>query len=66
MEFMRSLFTEHHNQWDQILPKGEFVYNDSPNKSNGKSPFQIMYGIHPRGILELRDLKHDEFRSVAT
>jgi hypothetical protein len=35
---LRSLVTEHHNQWDQILPQEEFAYNDSPNKSTGKRP----------------------------
>jgi hypothetical protein len=34
------------------------------NRSTGKSPFEIVYGIHPRGITELRDLNQDEFRSV--
>jgi hypothetical protein len=48
------LVTEHHNQWDQILPQAEFAYNDSPNRSTGKIPFQIVYGMHPRGISELR------------
>jgi hypothetical protein len=58
---LRSLVTEHHSQWDQILPQAEFAYNDSPNISTGKSPFQIVYGMHPRGISELRTLGHDEF-----
>jgi hypothetical protein len=58
---LRSLVTEHNNQWDQILPQAEFEYNDSPNRSTGKIPFQIVYKIHPRGILELRDLGRDEF-----
>jgi hypothetical protein len=58
---LRSLVTEHNNQWDQILPQAEFAYNDSPNRSTGKSPFQIVYGMHPRGISELRDLGRDEF-----
>jgi hypothetical protein len=54
---LRSLVTEHHNQWDQILPQVEFAYNDSPNKRTGKSPFQILYGMQPRGVSELRDLE---------
>jgi hypothetical protein len=60
----RSLVTEHHNQWDQILPQAEFAYNDSPNKSTGKSPFQILYGMQPRGVSELRDLEQGEIRST--
>jgi hypothetical protein len=45
---LRILVTEHHNQWDQILSQEEFVYNDSPNRSTGKSPFQILYGMKPK------------------
>jgi hypothetical protein len=61
---LRSLVTEHHSQWDQILPQAEFAYNDSPNRSTGKSPFQILYGMQPRGVSELRDLEQSEIRSV--
>jgi hypothetical protein len=53
----RSLVTEHHNQWDNILPQAEFAYNDSINRSTWKSPFQVVYGMQPRGISELRDSK---------
>jgi hypothetical protein len=34
------------------------------NRITGKSPFEIVYGIQPRGIIELRDLNQDEFRSA--
>jgi hypothetical protein len=61
---LRSLVTEHHNQWDQILPQEEFAYNDSPNRSTGKIPFQILYGMQPRGVSELRDLEQGEIRSI--
>jgi hypothetical protein len=40
----------------------EFAYNDSPNRSTGKSPFQILYGMQPRGVSDLRDLEQSEFR----
>jgi hypothetical protein len=56
-KLLRSLVIEHHNQWDQILPQAEFAYNDSPNRSTGKSPFQILNGMQPRGVSELRDLE---------
>jgi hypothetical protein len=61
---LRSLVTEHNSQWDQILPQAEFAYNDSPNRSTGRIPFQIVYGMQPRGISELRDLGQNEFRSA--
>jgi hypothetical protein len=61
---LRSLVAEHHNQWDQILPQAEFAYNNSPNRSTGKIPFQILYGMQPRGVLDLRDLGQSEIRSA--
>jgi hypothetical protein len=60
---LRSLVTEHHSQWDQILPQDEFAYNDSLNRSIGKTPFQIVYGMHPREISKFRYLGHNEFKS---
>jgi hypothetical protein len=54
-DLLRSLVTEHHSSWDQILPQAEFEYNDSVNRSTGKSPFQILYGTQPRGVSKLRE-----------
>jgi transposase InsO family protein len=34
-DLLRSLVTEHHSQWDNILPQAEFAYNDSVNRSTG-------------------------------
>jgi hypothetical protein len=61
---LRSLDTEHHNQWDQILPQAEFAYNDSTNMITGKSIFQILYRMQPRGVSELRDVEQGEIKSV--
>ena len=55
--------TEHHSQWDHILPQAEFSYNDSINRSTWQSPFQIVYGMQPRGVFELKYSKKDEFVS---
>jgi hypothetical protein len=56
--------TEHHTSWDQILPQAEFTYNDSVNRSTGKSPFQILYGTQPRGVSELRESEQAETSSA--
>ena len=53
---LRSLVYEHPKQWDLALAQVEFAYNDSPNRSTCMSPFQIVYGMHPRGVYEFRDL----------
>jgi hypothetical protein len=63
-DLLRSLVTEHHSQWDQILAQAKFAYNKSMNISTGKSPFQIVYGMNPRGVSKLRDLDQSEFKSV--
>jgi hypothetical protein len=34
------------------------------NRSTGKSPFQIVYGMNLTGVSELRDLKHSKIRSA--
>jgi hypothetical protein len=44
-DLLRILVTEHHIQWDHILPQEEFYYNDSFNRSIGHNPFQIVYGM---------------------
>ena len=64
-DFLRSIVTEHHIQWDHILPQAEFSYNDSIKRSTGQSPFQILYGMQPRGFSKLKDLKQNEFISAS-
>lgn len=61
---LRSLTGENSWLWDRALAQVEFAYNNSPNCSTGYSPFQILYGMHPRGIHELRDLGKLEWRSA--
>lgn len=52
----RCLTKKYNQSWDVILPQEEFSFNDSLNISTGKKPFQIVYGMHPRGPLDLKDL----------
>jgi hypothetical protein len=58
-----SLVREHPNQWDHVLAQAKFTYNDSSNRSTSQSPFHIAYGIHPRGVYELRNLGKAKLRS---
>lgn len=53
---LRCLTQEHGSSWDSILAQAEFAYNDSVNRSTGRTPSQIVYGVHPRGVLELRSI----------
>jgi hypothetical protein len=64
-DLLRSLVTDHHSSWDQILPQEEFTYNDSVNQSTGRSPFHILYGTQPRGVSELRESGQAETSSAS-
>jgi len=61
---LRNLVRENSRMWDRVLAQAEFAYNDLSNRSTGLSPFQILYGMHPRGVHELRDPGLQERRSA--
>lgn len=63
-KLLRYLTKQHGEAWDMIIPQAEYAYNDSTNMITGRSPFEIVYGVHPRGILELRDLQGFDKRSA--
>lgn len=46
-----------------IIPQAKYAYNGSVNRTTGRSPFEIIYGMHPRGACEIRDLVAMEYRS---
>jgi hypothetical protein len=47
-----------------VLAQAKFAYNNSPNRSTGMSPFQILYEMHPRSVFKMRNLGKWEMRSV--
>ena len=53
---LQSLVGDNLWMWDRVLAQVEFAYNDLPNCSTNYNPFQILYGMHPRKVQELRDL----------
>lgn len=50
---LRCLTKEYGQAWDVIISQEEYAYNDSKNRNTGKSPFEIVYGMHPRGLSEI-------------
>ena len=50
---LRCIVGEKPKQWDLTLPQAKFSYNSSLNRSTGKSPFQVVYGHNPQGVLNL-------------
>jgi hypothetical protein len=61
---LRCLVGDKPTGWDLILPQAEFAYNNSVNRSTGKSPFQIVYGSNPRNASELRKIDKGEISSA--
>ena len=54
---LRKLSTDQPKVWDRLLPGVLFAYREVPQSTTGFSPFQMVYGIKPRGPVSLlRDL----------
>ena len=61
---LRCLVGDKPKGWDLILPQEKLGYNNSINRSTGRSPFQIVYGSSPRTALELRKMEQGERTSA--
>ena len=62
---LRCLVGDTPNGWDKVLAQAEFANNNYVNRSIGKTPFEIVTRMHPRGILDSRDVAGEEKRSIA-
>jgi len=52
-KLLRCLAGTKPKQWDLALPQAEFAYNRSKSRTTGMSPFEIVYGQNPSGVLDL-------------
>ena len=50
--------------WEMVLIQAKFAYNNYVNRSIGKTHFEVIPGMHPRGILDQRDVVGEEKRST--
>ena len=53
---LRCLVGDAVKTWDSRLPQAEFAHNRTVNRSSGFSPFHVVYGILPRGPVDLSTL----------
>ena len=65
-QMLRKLSADQPKNWDRILPGVLFAYREVPQSTTGLSPFEMVYGVKPRGPLSLlRDLwlkpEYDDF-----
>ena len=52
-EMLRSYIHPLSDDWDKHLTTVEFAYNNSTQRSTGRSPFYVAYGFHPRTPADL-------------
>ena len=52
-QYLRIYCSYHQDDWSQLLPLTEFVYNNAKNASMGTSPFFANYGYHPRHTIRV-------------
>ncbi|CAA6666528.1 unnamed protein product [Spirodela intermedia] len=50
---LQSLVGESLTTWDLIIPRAEFAYNSSTNRTTSMSPFEIAHGLAPCKPLDL-------------
>ena len=50
---LRKVVSRDGKDWDLLLPYLLFAVREIPQSSTGFSPFEILYGRHPRGILDV-------------
>ena len=50
---LQKLTEEDGKHWDQLLPYLLFAIREVPKSSTGLTPFELLYGRRPRGLLDL-------------
>lgn len=53
---LRCLVGDAITKWDTKLPQAEFAHNHSLNRSLGFCPFEVVYGVIPRGQVDFSHL----------
>ena len=61
---LRCLVENKSSNWKMVLTQAKFAYNNFVNRSIGKTPFEIVARMQPRGVSDLRDVVGVEKRSV--
>ena len=59
---LRCLVANKPSNWEMILAQAEFAYNNFVNRNTGKTHFEIVTRMQPRGISYLRDIVDEESR----
>ncbi|KAG6924293.1 hypothetical protein G0U57_017846, partial [Chelydra serpentina] len=52
-DMIRKVVNRDRKNWDTFLPYLMFAIREVPQTSTGFSPFELIYGRHPHGILDI-------------
>ena len=52
--YLRAFSRHEPDNWDDLLPLGEFSYNSSVHASTGKTPFELDLGYTPRMPIDVK------------
>ena len=52
-QMLKNAMDTDRKNWDQLLPRVLFAVRELPQASTGFSPFELIYGRRPRGLLDL-------------
>uniref|UniRef100_A0A803JG23 Gypsy retrotransposon integrase-like protein 1 n=1 Tax=Xenopus tropicalis TaxID=8364 RepID=A0A803JG23_XENTR len=47
-QYLRCYVSDNQSTWSELLPWAEFAYNNATHSSSGRSPFFVLYGLHPK------------------
>jgi hypothetical protein len=55
--YLRTFTSQQQDDWDDLLPSGEFHYNNSKHSSTQQTPFMVNTGRHPHKGFEPQQLR---------
>lgn len=55
---LKALVDQNPGGWEKVLSMAEFAYNALINRTTGKSPFEIVYGVIPKQVTDLIECDH--------
>jgi hypothetical protein len=57
---LRAVLKKNIKMWEECLPHVEFAYNHSLHSTTKMCPFEIIYGLLPRALIDLMPLPSSE------
>ena len=65
-QYLQLFVNYNQDNWEELLPLAEFVYNNMPHVSTNLSPFYATKGFYPQLLVMLTDIPNHTAHLVAT